>query len=309
MVKSENSCITPPRLKPGDLIGVAAPASPFNASLFEAGLDVIENMGFRVHVPAPVFKKSGYYAGSDLERAGVLNRLFADPKIKGIICARGGFGSMKTLPFLDYAGVGKNPKAIVGFSDVSALLSVLEARCGLVTFHGPMVTTLGRAPLETRRAFVTSLTGNERISMHARNGVCLSPGTAEGPVIGGNLATLCHLVGTPFEPTFADKILLLEDCGEACYRIDRMLTQMKMAGCFNGVAGIALGRFFECGDEKEIYRIVKGVFKGDDIPIMAGFDVGHGDCNMMVPLGLEAVMDTTEGIIRFTRPATSTRNE
>lgn len=305
MVIPGKSCITAPRLVHGDLIGVAAPSSPFDAEAFDAGLDVLKKMGFMVHVPDRLFKKNGYLAGSDTERADVVNRLFADPKIKGIICARGGFGSMKTLPLLDYASIKNNPKVFVGFSDATAVLSVLESRCRLVSFHGPMVTTLARASDEIKRAFITALTGDRPINIDATDGVCLQPGKAVGRVSGGNLATLCHLVGTPFEPTFASKILLLEDCTEACYRIDRMLTQMKLAGCFAGVAGVALGGFSDCGYEEDLYKVIKDTFKRDDIPIMAGFDVGHGSRNMMVPIGLEAVLDTDRGSIQFTRPATS----
>jgi muramoyltetrapeptide carboxypeptidase len=125
-----------------------------------------------------------------------------------------------------------------------------------------------------------------------------------GPVSGGNLTTLCHLVGTPFEPTFSGKILLLEDCGEACYRIDRMLTQMKLAGCFKKIAGIALGSFQDCGDEKSLYGVIKQIFQADEIPIMTGFEMGHGDHNITLPLGLDAVLDTTSGSLCFKQPAT-----
>jgi muramoyltetrapeptide carboxypeptidase len=304
MCKTRGKCTIPPRLVSGDTIGVAAPASPFDMKLFEAGLAVLKQMGFQVNVPEAVFEKNGYLAGSDPVRAEVLNRLFADPEIQGIICARGGFGSMKILPFLDFDTIRKNPKAFIGFSDISAVLSVLEAKCNLVAFHGPVVTTLGRSSEKMKDSFLSALTSDQPVEISAIKGICIQPGVAMGPVSGGNLATLCHLVGTPFEPTFSGKILLLEDCGEACYRIDRMLTQMKLAGCFEKIAGIALGSFQDCGDEKSLYGIIKQIFKEDEIPIMTGFEVGHGDGNMTLPLGLDAVLDTTKGSLCFKQPAT-----
>lgn len=305
MSKIKRECIVPPRLVSGDTIGIAAPASPFDTKLFEAGLAVLKQMGFQVNVPEAVFEKTGYLAGLDPVRARVLNRLFADPKIKGIVCARGGFGSMKILPFLDYDTIRANPKAFIGFSDISAVLSVLEAKCDLVTFHGPVMTTLGRSSQKMKSSFLAALTSDQLIEISAVDGFCIQPGVAVGPVSGGNLATLCHLVGTPFEPVFNGKILLLEDCGEDCYRIDRMLTQMKLAGCFRKIAGVALGSFQDCGDSKNVNEVIREIFKEDEIPIMTGFEVGHGDRNMTIPFGVEAVLDTTEGSLCFKRPATA----
>ncbi len=304
MSKIKRKCIVPPRLVSGDTIGIAAPASPFDIKLFEAGLAVLKQMGFQVNVPEAVFEKNGYLAGSDPVRAKVLNRLFADPKIKGIVCARGGFGSMKILPFLDYDTIKANPKAFIGFSDISAVLSVLETKCDLVVFHGPVMTTLGRSSEKMKSSFLAALTSDQLIEISAVDGLCIRPGVAVGPVSGGNLATLCHLVGTPFEPAFNGKILLLEDCGEACYRIDRMLTQMKLAGCFRKIAGVALGSFQDCGDSKNVNEVIREIFKEDEIPIMTGFEVGHGDRNMTIPFGVEAVLDTTKGSLCFKRPAT-----
>ncbi len=305
MSKIKRKCIVPPRLVSGDTIGIAAPASPFDIKLFEAGLAVLKQMGFQVNVPEAVFEKNGYLAGSDPVRAKVLNRLFADPKIKGIVCARGGFGSMKILPFLDYDTIRANPKAFIGFSDISAVLSVLEAKCDLVAFHGPVMTTLGRSSEKMKSSFLAALTSDQLIEISAIDGFCIQPGVAVGPVSGGNLTTLCHLVGTPFEPSFNGKILLLEDCGEACYRIDRMLTQMKLAGCFKKIAGVALGSFQDCGDSKNLYRVIREIFKEDEIPIMTGFKMGHGDQNMTIPFGLDAVLDTTKGSLCFKQPATA----
>ena len=210
---------------------------------------------------------------------------------------------MRILRFLDFATIQKNPKIFVGFSDISVLLSVLHDRCDLVTFHGPVVTTLADAAQETIAAMQWALTSDTPLELTPENGIVVRPGLASGLVAGGNLTTLCHLVGTPYAPSFKGKILLLEDLGEAPYRIDRMLTQMKLAGCFNGIVGLVLGSFEDCGPLSEIYVLVGDIFEDMNIPIMAGFEIGHGRRNIMIPLGLGATLDTEKERLLFHEPA------
>jgi muramoyltetrapeptide carboxypeptidase len=167
-----------------------------------------------------------------------------------------------------------------------------------------MVTPLATAPASTRRSLSAVITSDTPLEIAPAAGDVLQAGRATGPVIGGNLATLCHLLATPFEAGFEDHILLLEDCGEAPYRIDRMLSQMKLAGSFKGIAGIILGSFKDCGSLDEIYRIFQDHFQDTPIPILAGFDVGHGRQNMTVPLGLMATLDTDQQLLSFAQPAT-----
>jgi len=268
--------IIPHRLKAGDNIGIVATASHFDMDKFNRGIAVLESMGFCTLVPDRLLNKKGYLAGSDSHRSGPVNSYFADKTVKAIICARGGFGSIKILSLLDYELIKKNPKIFLGFSDVSALLSVLHSKCGLVTFHGPTVTTLGDADQETKDALLSILTSGKKPEIVVENGITIKPGSASGPVLGGNLTTLCHLLGTEFQPDYKGSILFLEDRGEATYRIDRMLTQMKLAGCFNGLKGLILGAFEECGRTDDIFKIVGNIFKINAIPILAGIDVGHG---------------------------------
>ena len=294
----------PGRLRPGDTIGIVAPAGPFDEELFDRGVEVLKFFGFRVHWPKSIFKKTGYLAGPDKHRASHLNRLFSNPKIKGIICARGGFGSMKTLSLLNLELIRKNPKIFMGFSDISALLSVFYSHCGLVTFHGPVVTTLGKATKKTKDAILNVLSSDRNHELRPNNGVTIKPGSTSGPILGGNLTTLCHLVGTPYEPCFKDHILLLEDTGEATYRIDRMLTQMKLAGCLEGLKGIVLGTFKKCGDLAEIFRIIEDLFRMEKIPILGGVEIGHGRTNIPIPFGIEATLDADAKVIRFHEPAT-----
>ncbi|MBL7179379.1 MAG: LD-carboxypeptidase [Pseudomonadota bacterium] len=296
--------VKPARLKPGDTLGIAAPASLFDRDRFSKGKAVLESMGFRIAVEDDVFLKREYLAGTDAQRADLINRLFADPAIKAIVCARGGFGSMRILSLLDYEAIRKHPKIFVGYSDISALLSVLYARCGLVAFHGPMVTTLADDDKESRDAMLAALTSDIKLELTPTSGRVIKPGRASGPVAGGNLTTLCHLVGTPFAPGFKGRILFLEDKGEAAYRIDRMLSQMKLAGCFDGLAGLMLGSFEKCGKLDRIYRIVAEMFSDVDIPVLAGFDIGHGRTNITIPLGIAATLDADRRKLIYHEPAT-----
>lgn len=303
MRTQEKKSVKPPRLKPGDTVGIVAPAGPFDPEKFMKGTAVLESMGFRTVFDEAIFQKHGFLAGTDVQRADRVNRLFADASIQAVVCARGGYGSMRILPFLDFETIQNNPKIFVGFSDISVLLSVLHDRCDLVTFHGPVVTTLADAAEETIAAMRWALTSTTALELAPVNGIVVRPGLSSGPVAGGNLTTLCHLVGTPYAPNFKGKILLLEDLGEAPYRIDRMLTQMKLAGCFNGIAGLVLGSFEECGYLNEIYAIVGNTFEDMDIPVMAGFEIGHGRRNIMIPLGLGATLDTGKERLLFHEPA------
>ncbi len=295
----------PKPLIPGDTIGIVAPASPFDRDKFHKGIIVLEKMGYKIFIPEGVYKEDMYLAGTDEERSDLLNSLFMDKTIKGIISARGGFGSIRILSSLDYEVIQKNPKIFIGFSDITALLSVLNTRCGLVTFHGPMVTTLGKADSKTRESFLKSITLNQKIKITPTPGDTLKSGSAVGMVAGGNLTTLCHLVGTPFQPCFKNNILILEDIGEAPYKIDRMLIQMKLAGCFEGVAGMALGSFKDCGEADQIYKIFEKIFREDSFPILAGFGIGHGRMNLTFPVGIKATLDADRHLLLYHEPAIS----
>lgn len=296
--------IRPPRLKPGDTIGIVAPASPFDQKIFTQGLHVLQSMGFRTRVPDEIFEKNGYLAGSDEHRAGLVMRLFEDQSVNALVCAKGGFGSLRILPLLDFDIIRKNPKVFVGHSDITALLATITVKSGLVSFHGPLVTTLANAPEATCSKLLAAISSNSIVELKPARGIALKAGSARGPVIGGNLTTLCHMLATPFAPRFENRILILEDRGEAHYRIDRMLFQMKLAGCFKGIAGLVLGSFEDCGSPDGVFKIFEEHFKDIPAPILAGFDVGHGPQNMTVPFGLDATLDADRHILAFDQPAT-----
>ncbi len=295
----------PKKLIPGDTIGIVAPAGPFDREKFEKGVLVLEKMGFKVLVPNGLFKQDTYLAGSDSHRADMVNSLFKNASVDAIICARGGFGSIRILSLLDYQTIQKNPKIFMGFSDISALLSVLNDRCQLVCFHGPMVTTLSDIDQESKDSMVQSLTSGKKLRITLQKGLTIKSGKTVGKVSGGNLATLCHLIGTPFEPDFKDCILVIEDIGEATYKIDRMLIQMKLAGCFKDLAGLVLGSFKDCGKMEAIYEIVEKVFREDTFPILAGFEIGHGTSNHTIPIGLPATLDADDHLLLYNESATA----
>ena len=305
MQNQEKKSVRPPRLKPGDTIGIVAPAGPFDPKKFMKGKSVLESMGFQTFFDDGIFQKHGFLAGTDIQRADQINRLFADPAVQAIVCARGGYGSMRILSLLDFETIQTHPKIFLGFSDISALLSVLYDRCSLVTFHGPVVTTLAKATEKTIMAMKTVLTSDAPLELTPENGKVIKPGVCSGLVAGGNLTTLCHLVGTPYTPNFKGKILLIEDVGEMPYRIDRMLTQMKLAGCFNEIAGLILGGFKECGYLNEVVEIFSNIFEDADIPILTGFEVGHGEHNLTIPMGLGATLDTESKKLLFHEPSTT----
>jgi len=291
-------------LKPGDTIGVVAPAGSFERKTFSLGLKTLESMGFRTRVPVEIFEKFGYLAGDDAHRARIVNRLFQDPGIQAIVCARGGFGSLRVLPLLDFDVVRKNPKIFIGFSDISALLAAITARSGLVSFHGPVVTTLAGASENTSNTLLAAVSGDMPLQIRPASGIVIRPGRTRGPLIGGNLTTLCHLLGTPFQPAFKNHILLLEDRGEVPYRIDRMLTQMKLGGCFKGMAGMILGSFVNCGPLDDVFQVFEEHFKDIPVPILAGFEVGHGAQNLTLPFGIDATLDADKQLLSFAQPAT-----
>lgn len=289
----------PARPVPGDTLGIIAPSSPFDKDKFQKGLGFIKDLGFRVFFSETVFEQKKYLAGTDAIRARALNAMFADSNIKAIICARGGYGSLRLLSLIDFDQIAQNPKLLIGCSDITVLLNSLLTRCKLASLHGPMIESLANASEPTRQAFSDILLTDQNVSIPSAGPATIHSGRASGKLAGGNLTTLCHLVGTPFAPDFSGHILLLEDIGESPYRIDRMVTQMKMAGCFEKINGIVLGTFKDCGNVADIYQIFYDNFAKNSIPVLAGFSIGHDEPNLSVPFGIRATLDTDIGLLSF----------
>ncbi len=284
--------IHPPHLKKGDNIGIAAPAGHFDSDKFNAGVNIIKEMGFKVTIPEDIFLKKRYFAGSDQHRAKLINALFSDPTINAIACARGGFGSLRVLSYLNYDSIKKNPKILIGFSDITALLLTINERCGFVTYHGPVLTSLGLSSEKSHISMYSVLSNKKQKKFEIENNHIIKSGKAEGVISGGNLSTICHMTGTPFQPDFNDKIIFFEDVNEPLYKIDRMLSQMKLAGCFNGIKGIVLGTFENCSTKEEINKVIIEIFDEFKIPVISGLKIGHGKENLTIPIGNRAFFDT-----------------
>jgi len=304
MKPSNLDLIRPAQLDKGARIGIAAPASPFDETHFKQGLSVLQALGYETVVDENIFLSRGYLAGDDDQRAAVLNNLFGDPEIDAIMCARGGYGCMRLLDKLDYEIIRANPKMFVGFSDISLLLNVIYERCGLVGFHGPTVAALAEADDTTRASFETALSSDQPPVFDMPNAQVLCAGTATGPVAGGNLSVLNHLVGTGYGLHYKGHILVLEDRIEAPYRIDRMLTQMQIAGVLDNIAGLVLGQFTECGPKAEVMKVFAEKFGRAGIPVLAGFEVGHGAPNLTFPIGEIATLDTAACRLVYERAPT-----
>lgn len=279
------------KLCKGDMIGIAAPSARFDDKRLQRGIKVLEEMGFKTYAPRKIYGKRRYLAGEDQDRAKVLNELFANPEIKGIMAARGGFGALRMLDFLDWETIRKNSKVFMGFSDATALICALYKGAGILSIHGPNLTSLADAGYETLESFFHTLVEGPKI-IFLKKGEVLIPGKVGGKLMGGNLATLAHMIGTPFQPDFRKKILFIEDVGEPAYKIDRMLSQMKMAGLFDGVSGVIAGSFENCANPEYISDIFLDIFKEYKIPVLRGLSAGHGSVNLSLAMGIPLVLDT-----------------
>ena len=292
--------ILPPPLRPGDAVRVVAPSSPFEPAALEKGLEVLSGrLGLRPRMRNDLVARRGYLAGDDARRADEWREAVADPEARAIFCARGGYGAMRILPAVDPAPLLARPRALVGFSDITAIHAVLN-RAGLATVHGPVVTQLGRAPDDAVRHLEAVLFGGAprpnawevpALGAGLVAARTIRPGRASGPLLGGTLTILAHLAGTPFAPSLEGAILLLEDVGEKPYRIDRCLTQLRLAGALDGLAALAIGQLTSCDDAGVLAAdIVREAALALGVPAIEGLPVGHDDANFAVPLGARATL-------------------
>ncbi len=314
--------IKPPRLNHGDTIGIVAPASaPIDAKAIDRSVKVLQSLGFKVKLGKHLRKKQGFLAGSDEERLGDLMSMFRDPEVKAILCVRGGYGTARLLPLLDYEVIRANPKIFVGYSDITSLHCAFLKKANLVTFHGPMLHSdfcKKDMPDFTLQSFLNTLTqpyaaGSICKTYHGKISV-LRRGKASGRLLGGNISLLCTTLGTPYQPSFKKKILFLEDLDEAPYRFDRMLTHLLNAGVLQQVAGVAVGLNRNCIDpqakkRKQYWQTVEDVLKERlaplKVPVVAGLPCGHVPLNATLPMGVQAELDGTNGDLTILEPAVS----
>jgi muramoyltetrapeptide carboxypeptidase len=277
-------------------VAVAAPASPVARQDWEKGVAILRERGLEVVCGPEVFCRRAWGAESDRGLADRFREIWLAPEIKAIVGARGGYGSLKVLPYLDLPALAQNPKRLVGFSDLTNLLWHLHRDLGLVTFHGPTVAHLPVVTPGARESFFhwLAVAGPRTVTFPGLT--TLLPGTGEGVLAGGNLTTLCHLLGTRFAPRFRDHILFLEDHNEALYRLDRLLHHLLLAGALEGVKGVVLGAFTRSGSSQESLReVLTAALAPLEAPVLAGLPVGHQPDNHTLPLGVWARLDGEAG--------------
>ncbi|MEL6791329.1 MAG: LD-carboxypeptidase [Pseudomonadota bacterium] len=313
--------IRPRRLRKGSAVRIVAPASvTYDANDLAIAVEALSALGLTVSVGRHVMDRHGYLAGEDAARADDINRAFADPAVDGVIALRGGWGAARTLPHVDFEVIAQNPKVFMGYSDITTLLNAITAKTGLVTFHGPNANTVWdpfttsamRAVLFDGKALTMRNPAQADGTLAVRNNriQTITKGQAAGPVFGGNLTLFAGLLGTSWFPDTAGALIFLEEVGEYIYRCDRLINQLALAGAFDGVAGIVLGGFTDCGVDPSggygtfsLNDVFKHHFEGLGIPVFAGAMVGHVREKRTMPVGLPALMNADEGTLTLSRPA------
>lgn len=293
----------PNALRPGDAVALVSPAGPVVAEKIETAVRVLQGWGLRPRVYPHALGTFSFYAGRDEDRAGDLNDALADPEIRGIICNRGGYGVQRIIQNLDFDAVRRDPKLVVGFSDITALHAALWTEARLATVHGPVATQLERGGIFTRGLQHTLMSSEPvlvKADVEQPTFSVRTQGQASGILLGGNLSMLSTCVGTPFMPDLTGAILLLEDVGEASYRVDRMLTHLLNCGILQRLAGIAVGQFSLPGNGLSAISASEVLIErlGNlGIPVLGGLPIGHGTPNVAVPLGTEATLDANAGTL------------
>lgn len=292
----------PPALAPGDLVAIAAPGSAFDRAAFRRGVELIAARGYRVAYRDDIFERAGSFAGGDARRAAELNAWIRDPDVKAILFARGGYGTSRILDRLDLRALARRPKAIAGFSDLTALLLAVTQRSGIAAFHGPMVVGAGKSAGGARDlGRLLALLEGAPAQRSIRGLRAIRGGRARAPVTGGNLSLLAHLAGTPFQAKTRGRILFVEEVNEPLYRIDREVRQLSLAGIFRGVAGVALGRFsgMKPGQARDVAQLFLEAVGDRDVPVVSGLAAGHDAPNRPIPFGVPAALDADSGTLLF----------
>jgi muramoyltetrapeptide carboxypeptidase len=284
------------RLEPGARVALVAPAGPLQKPEELARAEGnARTFGWEPIVALHVSDRTGYLAGHDKDRLNDINVALRDPNIDAIWCVRGGYGIIRILDGIDYDALSRTPKPIIGYSDITALHAAVQRKCRLISYHGPTarepLSDFSRDSLERAVIHQTDSCGA------APNAREINPGTAEGRLVGGNLAVLASLCGTPFMADLSDGILILEDINEPVYRIDRMLQQLRLSGAFNGCKAIAFGECVKCPDDaggggRPLDEILGETAHALGVPCLAGIPIGHIDSQWTIPLGATATLDT-----------------
>ncbi|MBL7175968.1 MAG: LD-carboxypeptidase [Desulfobacteraceae bacterium] len=291
--------VKPQRLRQGHEIGIIAPAGPVNQSEIQPAIDLLVSAGYGVVLASHLFHRDGYTAGDDDARLEDLHSMFHNEDVRVIFCARGGYGTLRLLDRIDYDLIRSSPKIFVGYSDITALLLAIYKKTGLITFHGPVVKEFTKNSNRNLNLFFDLVSSKEVLRLDLSGGTALLPGKTRGNLLGGNLSLITRLIGTPFMPSMRGALLFIEETGEPLYRVDRMLTHLKLSGLLNEVAGLITGRFIDCGDISDINHLITDTVSDFDFPVVSGLPVGHGTENVTLPLGLQADLDTDHMTLSF----------
>ena len=311
--------VKPARLKIGDTIGLVCPAAPaYSQETVQITVESLQQMGFKVKQSAHFYDRYGYLAGRDEARAADLNAMFADRSVRAIMAMHGGWGCARIVPLLDYNLIRKNPKILVGYSDITALLLSIYAQTGIVTMHGPegaatwnafTVNHFKRLLMDAEAVFMTNPTDkNDNLTQTTDRITTWRGGVARGQLVGGNLTVLSHLVGSKYMPDTKGKILFLEDVDEEVYSMDRMLTHLKLAGILDGLAGFVFGKCTKCNTGESygsltLEDVFRDIIVPLQIPAFSGAMIGHISHKFTVPLGIEAEINANVGTIKLLESA------
>ena len=311
MDKAKSPVIKPPRLNRGDVIGIVAPSSSFDIENFKRGIKKLRLMGYKVKYERSIFNKCWSMPGHNKQRSFQINRMFADRQVKAIFCAKGGYGSVEILPFLNRKIIRRNPKIFVGYSDITILLLYLQKIANMVVFHGPVVSDeiyegMNSVTLDylLRTLSQTSPLGAVMFPQLTS----FKPGKASGTLVGGNLSLIADSIGTFYRISTSGTILFLEDIGEDLKRIRNYLLRLRRAGVFKGIKGVLFGIMVDCFEVQENLRtLVNDIFKGYDIPILFGFPSGHKykreAPHVTLPLGVKATIDADNLMLQIDEEA------
>lgn len=295
-------------LRKGDVVGLVAPASPLTDTEIAKGVKQVEALGLRVRLGNYVRAQDGYLAGTDAERAEDFNAMVRARDVRAIFALRGGYGTMRILPVLDYAGLERSPKIVMGFSDMTAVLNAVAVRSGIVTFHGPVAALSTFTPFvmgEVQRALMSTKPIG---TLYNAGTVTLHAGNARGPLAGGNLSLVSGCTGTPYAVPTKGSMLFLEETEESAYRVDRMLTQLELAGDFKRAAGIVFGACSHCdesGDSLTLAEVYKGTIGQAGRPAVSGAKIGHITNQWILPIGVEARLDANTGTLTIAESGVS----
>jgi muramoyltetrapeptide carboxypeptidase len=320
--RGELSLVRPPLLREGSTIALVAPASGVSRGDALDAAATLRNLGFNVKMGEYLTKDYGYLAARDKERAEEFMKFVHDPEVNCIMAVRGGYGVMRILPLLDFDAIRANPKVIIGYSDITALVNPIYQRSGLVAFHGPVATsTFDKYTLDSfKRTLMTSAPAGEfnesdefrGTSFGDARAATIVPGKAQGRLVGGNLSLVTALMGTPYEIDTTGKILFLEEIEEQPYRMDRMLMQLALGNKLQACAGVALGRFTKCEAPARdgafrlslsLEDVVRGILEPLKIPTVYGLAIGHVRSKLTVPVGAMATLDAEAKTLRIDEPA------